>query len=236
MAAIFMRAYCAAMQDALQRLGLRAGGFDTEALKKAFLRESLRIHPDRGGTDQEFRLLVDSYKQLKVFLSASTPPPLHNESKDNVTRQTQTPTQTPTRNMDPAAFNKAFSSTHNRDTHGHGDWLATARVDVQPKISFKHFHKTFQKKAQQRSMSLVVKAPPVVPSAGCSLSPLLTIEEQSGANVDYSSPPAIGRASTLAYTDIKVTHDQHLVDPTHAVAFAAKKNTLLQDDARKRMR
>lgn len=214
------------MQDALQRLGLRAGGFDDESLKKAFLEESRRNHPDRGGTNKDFRLLVSSYKTLKTFLKESMPPPLHNESK--VSSLAYVPIDKNVRKMDPVTFNKVFSSTHTRDVNGHGEWLSNAPTSTQSKINFKNFNKAFQKQAQKQSLSLIVRSSPVVPSSSCSLSPLLTGAEPTGANADFSSPPSTGRSSSLAYSDLKVTHDQYLVDPTEAEKFASMKRPLLQ--------
>lgn len=213
------------MQDALQRLGLRAGGFDQESLKKSFLRESMRTHPDRGGTSKEFRQLVKDYKSLKGFLKESVPPPLHNESKEAFLYHK---TDKSSKRMDPVTFNKVFSTTHNHETNGHGEWLSTAPSDSQSRINFKNFDKVFQKKAQKQSLSLISRSAPIVPASGCSLSPTLTTDERRGGNIDFSSPPRTGRMNTLAYSDLKVTHDQTLVDPVQAEKFALMKQPLLQ--------
>lgn len=215
------------MQDALQTLGLRAGGFNQETLKKAFQRESLRIHPDRGGTDQDFRQLVKHYKVLKEFLKSSVPPPLHNESKESLI--TDLPKIGKGSNkMDPITFNRVFATTHNTETNGHGEWLSTAPTDAQARISFKNFNKAFQKKAQKQSMSLIARSTPIIPASGCSLSPTMTTDESKRGNVDFSSPPRTGRMNTLAYSDLKVTHDQQLIDPLQAEKFASIKQPLLQ--------
>ena len=122
-----------------------------------------------------------------------------------------------------------FSSTHNHDTTGHGEWLSTAPLDSQSKISFKNFEKVFQKKVKKQSMSVIARVgAPMVPVSSCSLSPTMTTDELKGGPLDFSSPPRTGRSNTLAYSDLKVTHDQTLVDPVQAQRVALMKQSFLQ--------
>jgi hypothetical protein len=210
----------AKMQDALSTMGLRAGGFDSEVLKAAFRRESLRVHPDRQGSDSAFIHLKNCYNRLKKFLKETGgPPPTHAELKRGVVPAEP---RGSAKEMNLPAFNLAFEREHGSgDTDGHGEWLSAEVPQDRAcpdKVPFEEFAGTFAKMARRNSLALTVKAVPVVPSACCTLAPGGMAGD---ATNDYSS--GVTGSAKLAYTDLRLAHDQQIIDPEEAAAFARTK-------------
>ena len=205
------------MQAALAALGLRAGGFDSEGLKAAFRREALRVHPDRGGSDESFRELKHAYNRLKKFLKESAaPPPQHHESRRSATAGLM---GAGSKKMDPAAFNAAFEREHLSKPIGHGEWLSADIPDdrVCPeKVSEKQFARAFAEQARRNTLSLIVRTKPMVPMAQCSLA-AGSMKGDDNAD-DYS-----GCSRGISYADVRAAHDQQIVDLDEAETFARQK-------------
>ncbi|KAJ3065838.1 hypothetical protein HDU99_004038 [Rhizoclosmatium hyalinum] len=61
--------------DDLATLKLAPGTYDTNALKKAYHRESLQCHPDKGGTKEAFQKLTSAHERLQAGPTAYIPKP-----------------------------------------------------------------------------------------------------------------------------------------------------------------
>lgn len=202
------------MEIALAALGLRAGGFDHDSLKAAFRREALRVHPDRGGSDETFRELKHAYNRLKKFLRESgAPPPQHHESRRSATDFTGS------KKMDPAAFNAAFDREHLEQPVGHGEWLSADVPEDRicpEKVSQKQFARAFAEQARRNTLSLIVRTKPTIPLAQCSLAAgSMTGDDNAD---DYS-----GCSRGISYADVRAAHDQQIVDLDEAETFAREK-------------
>jgi hypothetical protein len=209
------------MQEALASLGLRAGGFDHDTLKAAYRRESLRIHPDKGGSDADFDKLTRSYKRLKKFLKETgAPPPTHEEARTQFVDSKTTVTTEPG-HMSNAAFNAKFEKEHLARPEGHGEWFSGDIPEdrVCPEtVPFKDFNRAFTQMAKRNTLSLIVRTVPTFPSAGCTLGVGSMAGERSD---DYGS--AVTGCNKLTYSDLRIAHDQQIIDVDEAAAFAARK-------------
>lgn len=207
-----------AVGHALSTLGLRAGGFDSSDLKAAFRREALRVHSDKGGSDEAFRKLKHAYNRLKKFLLETAPVPDHSEMRkafmDDAAR---TEPVLKARKMDPAAFNAAFEREHMVRPIGHGEWLAAdvpqERMCPEKLVDPKDFGRAFSDMAKKNSLSLVVRQAPVILSAQCSLA-AGSMKGDDHVN-DYS-----GSSRSVSYADVRLAHDQQIIDQDEAEAFA----------------
>jgi hypothetical protein len=213
------------MQEALASLGLRAGGFDHDTLKAAYRRECLRIHPDKpGGTDADFHRLTMSYKRLKKFLKETgAPPPTHDQSRTQfveVALSKATVTD-PYERMSNAAFNAKFEKEHLARPEGHGEWFSGDIPEdrVCPDtVPFKDFNRAFTQMAKRNTLSLIVRTVPTFPTAGCTLGVGSMAGERSD---DYGS--SVTGSNKLTYSDLRIAHDQQIIDVDEATAFAARK-------------
>ncbi|ORY53800.1 hypothetical protein BCR33DRAFT_711153, partial [Rhizoclosmatium globosum] len=61
--------------DDLATLKLAPGTYDSNALKKAYHRESLQCHPDKGGTKEAFQKLTSAHERLQAGPTAYIPKP-----------------------------------------------------------------------------------------------------------------------------------------------------------------
>ena len=217
---------CLPRLEDLECFGLRAGGFDEAQLKSAYRQVSLRVHPDKKGAAADFIRITKAYKRLKTFLEASVPPLMHHEAKS-----LPRPPVSELKTMDPAKFNEMFEKCKRRDgavDDGHGAWLASIpETDVPATVDFNKFHQTFRKCVRKKTLSLTVYQPLVVPSAGCSLCPTVASDSPT-IESDYSSVPGMGREQSLAYSDLRLAHDQMHIDMKEAERFAAKKRPELR--------
>lgn len=207
------------MQEALSSLGLRAGGFDHDALKAAYRRESLRIHPDKGGSDADFDRLTRCYRRLKKFLKdTGAPPPTHEQAR---TQFDSTAVTAEPGHMSNAAFNAKFEKEHLARPEGHGEWFSGDIPEdrVCPDaVQFKDFNRAFSQMAKRNSLSLIVRTVPTFPTAGCTLGVGSMAGERSD---DYGS--AVTGSNKLTYSDLRIAHDQQIIDVDEATAFAARK-------------
>lgn len=206
-----------ALGGALAALGLRAGGFDSDQLKEAFRREALRVHPDHGGSADAFRALKHAYNRLKKFLrETGGPAPDHEDMRRAFMAAPAVPV-TQQRKMDPAAFNAAFEREHMVRPVGHGEWLAAdvpeERMCPDKLGDPKDFGRAFSEMAKRNSLSLVVRQVPVILSAQCSLA---AGSMKGDDNVDDYS----GSSRNVSYADVRLAHDQQIIDQEEAEAFA----------------
>jgi curved DNA-binding protein CbpA len=116
--------------DPYQILGL-SKSYDLTMLKKAYLKQAMKTHPDRGGTPQAFQQVSIAYtvlmKKLKERDSLKTHEDLRQGSKDFV----QTQGSQPKRNIkmsesfDADIFNKIYEDNKIKDVYdeGYGSWM-----------------------------------------------------------------------------------------------------------------
>ncbi len=224
------------MQSALAILGLRDTHFDAEQLRAAYRRALLNAHPDRGGTDEAFRTLAKAYKFMRKYLQESGAPAAEHHDLRRDARANGSAASGSSSSygpgafggdgrMDNVAFNRAFDREHLARPVGHGEWLSAdvpAERVCPERVSEKEFDRAFAQVARRNTLSLIVRTPPVVMSAQCSLAAgNVRGDEQAD---DFSGAASRG----LLYTDLRVAHDQQIIDRDEAEAFArAREGELL---------
>ena len=123
-----------------------------DALKKAYRKQSLRAHPDKGGTEEHFEAVTRAYAYLSEILMVmqggkrNTEAPVQSGAADHLhgSREQEAkqwehaePVRLNAKNLDMNAFNKMFEQTHmpDPDSDGYGDWLKSD--DTKSSLKFK---------------------------------------------------------------------------------------------------
>jgi curved DNA-binding protein CbpA len=111
-----------------------------DTLKKAYRKQSLRAHPDKGGSEEHFEAVTRAYAYLSEILMVmqggkrNTEAPIQSGAADHLrgSREQEAkqwehaePVRLNAKNLDMNAFNKMFEQTHmpDPDSDGYGDWL-----------------------------------------------------------------------------------------------------------------
>jgi curved DNA-binding protein CbpA len=102
--------------------------FNENQLKKAYLKKAMKVHPDRGGSKDEFQKVSIAYTVLKKKLKEREGNHSHNELKSSATSFLETqPTQNMTNqdNFDVKVFNKIYTENRLDDPYdkGYGSWM-----------------------------------------------------------------------------------------------------------------
>jgi len=141
-----------------------------ESLKKAYKRASLKAHPDKGGTEDQFEAITRAFAYLTEILKriqggrtgvlkeVEAPTALTSgRAEESKAWQHIEPVKLNTKNLDMNAFNQMFEKTHmaDPDHDGYGDWLKDEMADkASPKFSGKFnrdvFNSMFDKEAQKQ--------------------------------------------------------------------------------------
>jgi curved DNA-binding protein CbpA len=115
-----------------------------EALKKAYKRASLKAHPDKGGTEEQFEAITRAYAYLTEIIKriqggrtgalkeVEAPSALTSGRKEESKAwQHLEPVKLNPKNLDMNAFNNMFEKTHlvDPDNDGYGDWLKDEMAD-----------------------------------------------------------------------------------------------------------
>ena len=113
--------------DPYKILGL-SKQYDESSLKKAYLKKAMKVHPDRGGSKDEFQKVSIAYTVLKKKLKEHGEIHHHNELRDNAQAFMKTqPTQhiSAGDNFDIAVFNKIYQENRLDDAFddGYGSWM-----------------------------------------------------------------------------------------------------------------
>lgn len=141
-----------------------------ESLKKAYKRASLKAHPDKGGTEDQFEAITRAFAYLTEILKriqggrtgalkeVEAPAALTSGRKEESKAwQHLEPVKLNPKNLDMNAFNQMFEKTHmtDPDHDGYGDWLKDEMTDkASPKFSGKFnrdvFNQMFDEEAKKQ--------------------------------------------------------------------------------------
>lgn len=221
------------LHDALAIFGLRWGGFDDKTLKKAFMSEAMRLHPDRGGSNEQYIRLEIAYKYLKKELRKLMPTPSHRDMQ-KASMEARVASHEARRDRIARGgimlFNQEFeqeSRLHVRKDaeDGYSEWLQQSVPEASKLKDFSQFNARFADEAKKRSTSLIVRQGPISPAAACTLSPALS-DETEGTS-DYSSVTSAVTKTPLAFTDLRVAHEAQLMDPEEVHKYSQKKEAQL---------
>ena len=196
--------------------------FDETMLKKAYLKKAMKVHPDRGGSKDEFQKVSIAYTVLKKKLKEKGEIHQHHELRGNANSYMKSQ---PTKhissgdNFDVKVFNKIYDENRLNDAYddGYGDWMNQTSSDVaQPKMfqgqfnkdMFNHeFEKYKQEKKQKLGSQIVTYDQPEVRISMKNQDSLVTLGQ--GKITNFS-----GETNGLSFSDYKAafTTDSTLID------------------------
>lgn len=208
-------------------LGISSPTDDLDLIKRAYRKQSLRFHPDKGGDERKFAVVTKAYLYLtKKIEQLSVKVASQEELRDNSRQAIQ---DTPDyeniyidkNNFNPSQFNEVFDKyrLEDDDDHGYGDMMDSADRTKQPdeievrrifdgKFNRDVFNNVFDEdKVETRKDIIVYDEPQPLVSSG-----LAYYELGRGKTSDF------GHSDTVAggqYTDYKraYTTANRLIDP-----------------------
>tara|TARA_B100001094_G_scaffold131197_1_gene126978 strand:+ start:1044 stop:2117 length:1074 start_codon:yes stop_codon:yes gene_type:complete len=197
--------------------------FDETMLKKAYLKKAMKVHPDRGGSKDEFQKVSIAYTVLKKKLKERGETHTHTELRSNARSflESQPTHQISTGdNFDVKVFNKIYDENRIDDAYdsGYGDWMQqTASEGAQSKMfqgefnkdMFNHEFEKYKQEQQQKMGSQMVQYQE--PQSRLSMKnqdSLVTLGQGKVSNFS-------GETNGLGFTDYKAafTIDSTLIDP-----------------------
>ena len=196
--------------------------FDETILKKAYLKKAMKVHPDRGGSKDEFQKVSIAYTVLKKKLKERGEIHLHNELKDNAKSFLGSqPTHhiSTGDNFDVKVFNKIYDENRIEDAFddGYGSWMKeTSNDSGQQKMfqgefnkdMFNHeFEKYKQEQKQKMGSQIVQYDEPETRISMKNQDSIVTLGQ--GKVTNFS-----GETNGLGFTDYKAafTTDSTLID------------------------
>ena len=205
-------------QSCLLVLGLEEEvALTEEDLRKAYKKAAVKVHPDKGGTEQEFEAVTRAYAYLTDILKRihggrAKEGVVQEPSKLNDSRKAESkdwemvqPVRLNPKKLDMNAFNTIFEKTRipDPDEEGYGDWLkggddAKNGPNFGGKFNRDVFNRTFEEESKKRAMAGGSALSAVVPQA-LTLAPGHGVEIGRGAAEDYTAPAG----GNMRYTDLK---------------------------------
>ena len=139
--------------------------YDEALLKKAYLKKAMKVHPDRGGSKDEFQKVSIAYTVLRKKLKEQGEIHHHNELKSNAKSFIQSqPTQhiDAGDNFDVKVFNKIYEENRIEDSYdeGYGSWMNETSSDMGQQKMFQGefnkdmFNHEFQKYKQEQKQKM----------------------------------------------------------------------------------
>jgi curved DNA-binding protein CbpA len=185
-----------------------------DSLKKAFKREVLQVHPDKGGNTAEFDKILSAFVYLSETIqringgrltlqNIISPDQLRDLRPDELINRIF-------EEFDNENFNKQFEDSHRVESHGYQDWLKNKSEDTQliegefgdatqkaPRINKKDFHKIFEesvKKDRIEPDSIILHPEAMAYISGTSIGTSIIESHQGGYTSDIFMNPE--------YTDV----------------------------------
>lgn len=212
-----------------------------EKIRNAFKKVARNVHPDKGGTEEMFNIVVEAYREIFKLKKQEESGKNFNELKEDSKRYTTE--QRSTRNVHFAdqkfdedfqtKFNKIFDDNRLTDVNdeGYGSFMAPSsamREDINiDKIvdNQKELHKTFDDQKAMNAELVKYKEP----EALCVQSKKLTYDEIGADKIDDYSSDTMQK---LKYTDYMKAHTTNkLIDKSLLKKHETYKN---MDDIEKR--
>lgn len=208
-----------------------------EELKRNYRRIALKVHPDRGGSDELFQLVSDCFRKVGHDIQMRMADRQHHELKaaaqsyyadrpvnsKPVVEHTVFKTNYNGGGDFASRFNQAFDDHKLRDddddaNRGYADMMVASnpkREDISVPVSLKSynpdkFNQVFEQKVPVRKDMVVYKEPePLI------MAKKLAFTELGGKTDDFSSTGEGGEKRSLQYTDYMKAHTtSRLIDPS----------------------
>lgn len=185
-----------------------------ERLKAAYKKAAIRVHPDKGGTEQQFEAVTRAYAYLSDILKRITgtkkttgtleAPAIVAEQRATEDKKWDIkPVSLNPKNLNMTSFNSMFEQTRlpDPDDDGYGDWLKGEEEAASgPKFSGKFnrdvFMKTFEDEARRKAASSALVLHPETMALTSSAS---GVELGRGKADTYTAPAN----ASLHYTDLR---------------------------------
>jgi curved DNA-binding protein CbpA len=185
-----------------------------ERLKSAYKKAAVRVHPDKGGTEQQFEAVTRAYAYLSDILKRITgtkkttgaldaPAVVADQRATEDKKWDIKPVSLNPKNLNMTSFNSMFEQTRlpDPDDDGYGDWLKGEEEAASgPKFSGKFnrdvFMKTFEDEARRKAASGAVVIHPEMMALTSSAS---GVELGRGKADTYTAPAN----ASLHYTDLR---------------------------------
>lgn len=203
--------------DPYQILGL-SKKFTLQELKDTYKALAMKVHPDKGGTEELFLLVTKCYKQLAEEYKKRTSQKEFHELKADFKKAQAKPSRptSGTSKFDLDRFNQVFSENklENAYDKGYQSWMSDEQVqDIpKPKNSFKldRFNKEFEKNNIDKTNKYIIKYKEPEPLMA---SKKIGFTELGEEDVDDFSGDNTNKRN-LNYMDYKVAHTtSKIVDP-----------------------
>lgn len=196
--------------------------FTLQELKDKYKTLAIKVHPDKGGTEELFLLVTKCYKMLLEEYKKKTSQKEYHELKADFQKnqaKPKAPTNVPSREggkFDLDRFNQVFSDNklENAYDKGYKDWMTDEQVkDIpKPKGSFKldSFNDRFEKNNVDKTNKYIIKYREPEPLMA---SKKIGFTELGEEDVDDFSGDNTNKRN-LNYMDYKVAHTtSKIVDP-----------------------
>jgi len=236
-------------QNCLIVLGLEEEvALTEEDLRKAYKKAAVRVHPDKGGSEQEFEAVTRAYAYLTDILKRihggrSKEGVVQEPSKLRDSRATDSkdwtmvePVKLNPKKLDMNAFNTMFEKTRipDPDDEGYGDWLKSSEAAASNAPTFGGkfnrdvFNRTFEDEFKKRATSSAITA--TVPQA-ITLAPGHGVEIGRGASDDYTAPAG----GNMRYTDLRKAYtSENTFSNQVANVSVEDRNFAVYSDSRKK--
>ena len=204
-------------QNCLRVLGLEEEVALTEdALKKAYKRAAVMVHPDKGGTEEQFEAVTRAHAYLGEILqrirggrtkeSVVEAPTAIKDGRQTESKQWEMiePVRLNPKKLDLNAFNQMFEQTRMPDPEdeGYGDWLKAADEPDTKKFGGKFnrdvFNRAFEDEARKRAQTQGSQLAVLQPQA-LMMMPNQGVELGRANKGDYTA----AANANLKYTDLK---------------------------------
>jgi curved DNA-binding protein CbpA len=236
-------------QNCLVVLGLEEEvALTEEYIRKAYKKAAVRVHPDKGGSEQEFEAVTRAYAYLTDILKRihggrSKEGVVQEPSKLRDSRTTESkdwamvePVKLNPKKLDLNAFNTMFEKTRipDPDDEGYGDWLksseaaATNAPTFGGKFNRDVFNRTFEDEFKKRTAGTSITA--TVPQA-ITLAPGHGVEIGRGASDDYTAPAG----GNMRYTDLRKAYTSESTFSNQVANVSVEdRNFAVYSDSRKK--
>lgn len=196
--------------------------YDLPTLKKAYIREAMRTHPDKGGNPVEFKNVQLSYNVLLKKYNNDQSNHDHNDLKQN--QRTFNDTQLSNNNLNLSLdkkfnqkqFNQVFDENRmsNAFDDGYDDWYKSDNSNEQPvfksKVGMSTFNNEFEKQKRNKLSKKKNQIQIREPEQKMSISGADSIVVLGQGKVHNFG----GTSNNLHYYDLKKAYDDNYINDT----------------------
>lgn len=194
--------------------------YDLSSLKKAYLKEALKHHPDKGGDPAKFKNVVISYKVLLKKYNSDQVNLDHKSLKSDLNSFVETQTSNNVQNLglnkkfSKEQFNKVFDQNKINNVYddGYGDWYKSTSESKQmfnSKVGMSTFNNAFEqekkKKLAKKKNQIQVREPEEKISYGGADS-IVELGKEKINNFGGST------SNGLHYYDLKKAYDDNYIN------------------------